>query len=150
MVRLSNLLETRETHMVNLENSSEIHKTLCELLSAAGEDLNSLDSPKPPPRSSPNGSEGSGGSQQTAAAAAAKGGMCLNHDQCHDCSYVQMITSDCINHLNLLTKQTVDASQRLLQLVELRERVLIFSPFSIPCLLDPSLPPSLSLLSPAL
>jgi hypothetical protein len=108
--------------MVNLENSSEIHKTLCELLSAAGEDLNSLDSPKPPPRNSPNGSEGSGGSQQTAAA---KGGLCLNHDQCHDCSYVQMITSDCINHLNLLTKQTVDASQRLLQLVELRERVLI-------------------------
>jgi hypothetical protein len=103
--------------MINLENSSETHKALCELLSAAGEDMNSLDSPKPPPRSSPNGSEGSGGSQQTSR------GVSLNHDQCHDCSYVQMITSDCINHLNLLTKQTVDASQRLLQLVELRERV---------------------------
>lgn len=117
--------------MVNLENSSLTHKALCELLSAAGEDMESL---KPPPRSSPTGSEGSGGSQQ-----ASKGAVSLNHDQCHDCSYVQMITNDCINHLNLLTKQTVDASQRLLQLVELRERVSSFSSSSPPHLFPSSL-----------
>jgi hypothetical protein len=61
----------------------------------------------------------------TEGGASSKGGVTFNHDQCHDCSYVQMITNDCITHLNLLTKQTAEASQRLLQLVELRERVRV-------------------------
>lgn len=105
------MLETRETHLVNLANSTAAHKTLCELLTAAGEDINSYEpySPKNSENTTKSGSNGSNGN--------------FNHDQCHDCSYVQMIANDCINHLNLLTKQTVDASQRLLQLVELRERV---------------------------
>lgn len=104
--------------MVNLANATATHKTLCELLAAAGEDMNSME-PGYSSKSSEGVSKGNAGPNS--------GGIIFNHDQCHDCSYVQLITNDCINHLNLLTKQTVDASQRLLQLVELRERVSGFS-----------------------
>ena len=50
-------------------------------------------------------------------------GQPFDHAQCHDCSYVQSISKDCVTHLQSLTKQTVESSQRLLQLVELREKV---------------------------
>ncbi len=94
--------------MINLENASEAHKSLVDLLCATGEDMNSLDAAY---ARSPYDSTPSASNQ-------------FNHDQCHDCSYVQMITADCIAHLNSLAKQTGEASQRLLQLVELRERVI--------------------------
>lgn len=97
MLQLSQLLEAREVHIGNLEASSSVHKNLVELLSLAGI-----------PEDGPvvNGAD-----------------PAFDHAQCHDCSYVQSISRDCVTHLQSLTKQTVDASQRLLQLVELRERV---------------------------
>ncbi len=47
----------------------------------------------------------------------------FDHENCHDCSYVQVMTDDCSRHLKELTVQTSEASQRLILLVELRERV---------------------------
>lgn len=110
--------------MLNLENSSQAHKSLVDLLASAGEDMNALDTSYGK-KSSNNGDNGSStnGNNNNNGGSSNSSTPQFNHDQCHDCSYVQMITTDCITHLNLLTKQTVEASQRLLQLVELRERV---------------------------
>ena len=133
MIRLSSLLEVRESHMSNLENSSQAHKSLIDLLASSGEDMNALDTSYPKkqstsPSNNTNNENDSSSNTTTNLSTTTGGGSSnnssqFNHDQCHDCSYVQMITTDCITHLNLLTKQTVEASQRLLQLVELRERV---------------------------
>jgi hypothetical protein len=98
VLQLSQLLEAREVHIGNLEASSSVHKNLVDLLSLAG--------------ASEDSSAGSNSAEPV-----------FDHEQCHDCSYVQSISRDCVTHLQNLTKQTVDASQRLLQLVELRERV---------------------------
>jgi len=47
----------------------------------------------------------------------------FDHSRCQDCSYGYMKTCDCTNHLNALQKQSLDANDRLQQLVEMRERV---------------------------
>ncbi|CAE7511811.1 unnamed protein product, partial [Symbiodinium microadriaticum] len=91
VMQLSQLLETREAHIVNLDAATLLHKNLLDLLQNDG--ISSSDS------------------------------QVFDHAHCHDCSYVQSISRDCVVHLQSLTKQTVDASQRLLQLVELREKV---------------------------
>lgn len=49
--------------------------------------------------------------------------LTFDHGRCTDCSYGYMKTCDCTNHLNALQKQSVDANDRLQQLVEMRERV---------------------------
>ena len=93
MLKLSSILEIREGHLVNLQNCTKAHKCLVDLISANGEEFGVNDSTS------------------------------FNHEHCHDCSYVQSISMDCVNHLQDLTRQTAEASQRLLQLVELREKV---------------------------
>lgn len=95
VLQLSQLLEARESHISNLEASSVVHKSLSDLLQLSANEHDNG------PESLP----------------------IFDHSHCHDCSYVQSISSDCVSHLQSLTKQTVEASQRLLQLVELRERV---------------------------
>jgi hypothetical protein len=47
----------------------------------------------------------------------------FDHSRCQDCSFGYLKTCDCTNHLNALQKQSVDANDRLQQLVEMRERV---------------------------
>ena len=47
----------------------------------------------------------------------------FDHSLCHDCAYVETITSDCVAHLEKLTHKTAESSQKLLWLVELREKV---------------------------
>lgn len=93
VLKLSSILEIREGHLVNLQNCTKAHKCLVDLISANGEEFGVNDSTS------------------------------FNHEHCHDCSYVQSISMDCVNHLQDLTRQTAEASQRLLQLVELREKV---------------------------
>lgn len=50
--------------------------------------------------------------------------LCFDHARCTDCSYGFSMASDCINHLAALQKQALNASERLQELVEMRERML--------------------------
>lgn len=93
--RLSNILEIRETHINNLESCTKSSKKLVDLLRVTDDDSNSSQPPIP----------------------------AFDHSLCHDCAYVETITSDCVSHLEKLTQQTAVYSQRLLWLVELREKV---------------------------
>jgi hypothetical protein len=89
------MLEVRESHLQNYENCSRTSISLIELLKVAGED-----------------------GQHSVQHA-----EMFDHENCHDCSYVQTMTVECHRHLSELTQQIADASQRLILLVELREKV---------------------------
>mmetsp|Transcript_28786 Transcript_28786/g.48557 ORF Transcript_28786/g.48557 Transcript_28786/m.48557 type:complete len:348 (+) Transcript_28786:228-1271(+) len=93
--RLSNILEVRETHLNNLESCTKSSKKLVDLLRVTDDEA--LGSP--PQLQS------------------------FDHSLCHDCAYVETITTDCVAHLEKLTQQTAESSQKLLWLVELREKV---------------------------
>lgn len=49
--------------------------------------------------------------------------LTFDHGRCTDCSYGYLKTCDCTSHLNAIQKQSLDANDRLQQLVEMRERV---------------------------
>lgn len=93
--RLSNILEVRETHINNLESCTKSSKKLVDLLRVT-DDEESTAQPQLQP---------------------------FDHSLCHDCAYVETITSDCVAHLEKLTQQTAESSQKLLWLVELREKI---------------------------
>jgi hypothetical protein len=93
--RLSNILEVRETHINNLDSCTKSSKKLVDLLRVTDDE--SLGTPP-----------------QLQA---------FDHSLCHDCAYVETITADCVTHLEKLTQQTAESSQKLLWLVELREKV---------------------------
>lgn len=95
MSRLSNILEVRETHLSNLESCTKSSKKLMDLLRVTDD-------------------EAAGTQPQLQA---------FDHSLCHDCAYVETITADCVAHLEKLTQQTAESSQKLLWLVELREKV---------------------------
>ena len=95
MSRLSHILEVRETHLNNLESCTKSSKKLVDLLRVTDDEA--LGSP--PQLQS------------------------FDHSLCHDCAYVETITTDCVAHLEKLTQQTAESSQKLLWLVELREKV---------------------------
>ena len=93
--RLSNILEVRETHLSNLESCTKSSKKLIDLLRVTDDESLGTQTPLQP----------------------------FDHSLCHDCAYVETITSDCVAHLQKLTQKTAESSQKLLWLVELREKV---------------------------
>lgn len=95
VARLSSILEVRETHLHNLESCTKSSKKLIDLLRVTDDEALGT----PPPL------------------------QYFDHSLCHDCAYVETITSDCVAHLEKLTQQTAESSQKLLWLVELREKV---------------------------
>jgi hypothetical protein len=95
VTRLSHILEVRETHLNNLESCTKSSKKLIDLLRVTDDEAMGAQPPL-----------------QT-----------FDHSLCHDCAYVETITSDCVAHLEKLTQQTAESSQKLLWLVELREKV---------------------------
>ena len=50
-------------------------------------------------------------------------GYTFDHAHCDDCTCVHSIAAECDKHLKSLVSQSMEASQRLLVLVEIRERV---------------------------
>lgn len=96
MSRLSHILEVREIHLSNLESCTISSKKLVDLLRVTDDEALGGGAPPLQP---------------------------FDHSLCHDCAYVETITSDCVAHLQKLTQQTAESSQKLLWLVELREKV---------------------------
>lgn len=47
----------------------------------------------------------------------------FDHSRCTDCSIGYSMSCDCMSHFTALQKQAQDANQRLLSLVEIRERM---------------------------
>ena len=46
-----------------------------------------------------------------------------DHSNCHDCSCVPELTLDCVQHLIKLSTQSMQMTQRLQSIVELREQI---------------------------
>ena len=103
--RLSNILEVRESHLSNLESCTKSSKKLVDLLRVTDDEA-LVSQPQLQP---------------------------FDHSLCHDCAYVQTITSDCVAHLEKLTQKTAEFSQKLLWLVELREKIREQGKFLLDC-----------------
>lgn len=97
---LAAVLESRGTHLANLENCERSLETVTAIIKRGAGDfafMSDEETKQPIPS--------------------------FDHDRCSDCSYAYSITYDCTNHLMALQKQALEANQRLQALVEMRERL---------------------------
>ena len=142
MSHLSNLLEFRETHSVNLESSIHCREKMLGVLKSGNREKQSIESC---PVSKDKFSENVSGSYISVSEAGTRGdGDVLigkieyasssardiaedlfDHSNCHDCTYVHSLTTDCTVHLETLCTQVSGADSLTFVVDICRTRIIL-------------------------
>jgi hypothetical protein len=100
--RLKDMLESKESLILALSDVSTARRKLCHLLHIdEGQEI------------------GQGNGTDDIHSSDVK----FDHKQCHDCYASSSLTSDCAEHLQRVTADTIEITRRLTMVVEIRERV---------------------------